>query len=245
MQFRAAPDNPRIAGPNVADSVTSLCAVSGVLGALYDRERTGRGNLVEISMIESVIAFATGPIGRFFATGRTPSPYQRPSESQCFVFRCSDNRLISIHMSVPEKFWRGLLQAVQRTELFTDPRFETSERRIANYEELGRELKPSFAGKPRSEWERLLEQNDVPHAPVNNFEEVVDDPQVRHLGTFSELMHPVKGVTKSIGRPVSYDGSREFTTAPPPVLGEHTDYVLSGAGLSPQDITALRAAAVI
>lgn len=240
-----SPEKPRIAGPNVADSVTALNAISGVLAALYERSQTGRGVRVEVPMLDSVVAFSTNSIAQFFATGKTPSPYQRPSQSQCFVFRCADDKMVSIHMSAPQKFWEGLLKTIGRPELARDARFETNPLRIRNFETLGEVLAPSFLTKPRKEWEQALEQNDVPYAPVNDYQELVDDPQVRERGMFFEVPHPTMGNQKCQTRPVSLHGSREFAASAPPLLGEHTDSVLREIGLSPADVDALRAAKVV
>lgn len=240
-----APANPRIAGPNVADSVTSLCAVSGILGALYARERNGVGTRIDVPMLDAVIAFATNPIAQYFATGKTPGPYQRPSQSQCFVFRCADDKMISIHMSAPQKFWEGMLKSVGHPELDADPRFNSNRNRIQNFDELGDTLAPFFLEKARAEWEALLEQHDVPYAPVNDFADVENDPQVQHLQTILSATHPQMGTHKCIARAVYYNGSREFNVSPPPILGEHTTIVLQQAGFSADEINELRAQKVI
>ncbi|MCC6777951.1 MAG: CoA transferase [Hyphomicrobiales bacterium] len=240
-----APDNPRISGPNFADSVSSLYAVSGVMGALFERERTGMGRRIDVPMIDAMIGFLTNPIGQYFALGTTPGPYQRPSQSQCFVFRCADGRVISIHMSAPEKFWEGMLHAIGRPDLRNDPRFSTNPLRIQNYEELGRTIAPSFLTRTRAEWERLLDDNDVPYAPVNDFDEVIADPQVRHLAIFEQTEHPTMGTVKGPARPVLYDGTRDFDRRPPPLLGEHTNQILVEIGLSANEIAAMRASNAI
>ena len=237
-----APDRPRIAGPNVADSVTALNALSGVFAALYHRSQTGIGTRVDVPMLDSVVAFSTNSVAQYFATGKTPSPYQRPSQSQCFVFRCADDRLLSIHMSAPQKFWEGLLKTIGRPELANDPRFETNPSRIKNFEALGEVLAPSFLAKPRKDWEKALELSDVPYAPVNDYEDLVNDPQVRERQMFFDVPHPTMGNQKCQSRAVSFNGHREFDAAAPPLLGEHTDSVLRQFGYSPEDIEALRAA---
>jgi crotonobetainyl-CoA:carnitine CoA-transferase CaiB-like acyl-CoA transferase len=240
-----APEAPRIAGPNVADSVTGLYASYAVLGALFDRERTGRGHLVEVPMLEAVIAFATGPFGQFFQNGTTPGPYLRPAQSQCFVFRCADNKMVAIHLSAPVKFWEALLKAVERPELSQDPRFNCTAARIENYEDLSQALGRSFTNKKRAEWMSILDDLDVPFAPVNDFAEVAADPQVRHLGTFIEMQHPRMGNVKGITRPIFYDGGRQMDMAPPPVLGEHTERVLTEGGFTMPEIRELREGGVI
>jgi crotonobetainyl-CoA:carnitine CoA-transferase CaiB-like acyl-CoA transferase len=226
------PDSPRITGPNFADSVSALYAVSGVLAALFERERRGKGRRVDVPMVDTMIGFLTNPISQFFSLGYTPDPYQRTSQSHA--------RMVSIHMSAPQKFWEGMLATIGRPELKDDPRFLTNRLRIENYEELGKVIGPSFLAKPRGEWERLLEANDVPYAPVNDFADLMQDPQIQHLGTFAEAEHPKMGTVKGLARPVFYDGGREFDTRPPPTLGEHTDEVLAELGMSPDDIKQLR-----
>jgi crotonobetainyl-CoA:carnitine CoA-transferase CaiB-like acyl-CoA transferase len=234
------PNNPKITGPNFADSVSSLYAVSGIMAALFTRERTGRGHRVDVPMVDTMIGFLTNPISQFFSLGVTPDPYQRPSHSQCFVFRCADDRMISIHMSAPQKFWEGMLKAIERPELKDDPRFLTNPLRIKHYHELGEIIAPSFLAKPRSEWERLLETHDVPYAPVNDFAELVQDAHMQHLGTFVTTEHPKMGTINGLARPVFYDGARDFDTKPPPMLGEHTDEVLAEIGFSVDQIKLFR-----
>src|SRR5262249_24047295 len=139
-----------------------------------------------------------------------------------------------------KKFWEGLISAVERPDIAADPRFAARDDRIKNYKELGRALATTFATRPRAEWAARLEHEDVPYAPVLTPGEVFDDPQVRHRGTFCQLEHPQEGEVWVVNSPVSFDGRRPGPLAPPPVLGEHTDLVLSQLGLSADEITKLR-----
>lgn len=234
------PDRPKITGPNVADAVTGLYAAYGVLGALYEREKSGRGHLVEVPMLDAVISFATNSIAQFFRNGQTPSPYQRPAASQCFVLPCADGKLISVHLSTPPKFWEALLQAIGRPELAADARFDSAGQRIKNYDVLLEELGRSFVKKKQVEWIVVLERLDVPFAPVNDFAAVVEDPQVKHLGTIIQMEHPRMGSVKGINSAVHYDRQREANRMAPPMLGEHNDEVLREAGFSAGDIMRLR-----
>lgn len=234
------PDRPKITGPNVADAVTGLYAAYGVLGALYEREKSGRGHLVEVPMLDAVISFATNSIAQFFRNGQTPSPYQRPAASQCFVLPCADGKLISVHLSTPPKFWEALLQAIGRPELAADARFDSAGQRIKNYDVLLEELGRSFVKKKQAEWIVVLERLDVPFAPVNDFAAVVEDPQVKHLGTIIQMEHPRMGSVKGINSAVHYDRQREANRMAPPMLGEHNDEVLREAGFSAGDIMRLR-----
>lgn len=130
--------------------------------------------------------------------------------------------------------------AVAKPELASDPRFNSRDKRIQNYEALRDELMTIFATRPRSYWLKRLEENDVPHAPVLTVSEIFDDPQIRHLNTFFEVSHPDAGKVRGIRSPVRYDGQRDEEIKPPPVLGEHTDEILAGIGYDTTTIAALR-----
>jgi formyl-CoA transferase len=226
------PDSPQVVGPAISDAVTGLYAVYGVLGALYEREKTGRGRLVDVTMVDSMIAFLRQPFESYFDTGTTPDLLERPSYSTAFALQCSDDKLLAIHVSTPEKFWQALVEAAERTELKDDPRFSSRERRIENFRALTAELRPTFRLRPRAEWMARLDQRDVPFAPINDFQDVEDDPQIRQLGTFAVYEHPVHGRMKTINRPVSYDRQARSPAKAPPMLGEHSDEVLDDYGIA-------------
>jgi crotonobetainyl-CoA:carnitine CoA-transferase CaiB-like acyl-CoA transferase len=238
-------DKPQIVGPAVADAVTGLYGVYGVLGALYEREKTGVGRRVDITMLESMIVFLRQPIESYFDTGKTPEVLERPSYSTAFAFQCADGKPVAIHTSAPEKFWVALTQVVERPEMATDPRYADRAGRIANFVTLTEELRPIFRQRNRAEWMARLEQNDVPFAPINNFDEVREDAQVKHLGTFAKHIHEGHGEMERLNRPVFYDGDREIGVKPPPYLGEHTDQVLAELGLDEAERTGLREAGVL
>jgi formyl-CoA transferase len=126
-----------------------------------------------------------------------------------------------------------------------DERFATRDLRIANYGELTRVLAEIVATKSRAHWMSVLEANDVPFAPVQSLPDVLEDPQVRHLGTFYKQQHASEGEITAIHRPVLIDGAREERALPAPTLGEHTDEVLAELGYDKDEIAKLRAASVI
>lgn len=239
------PRQPRIAGPNFADSISAQTAVNAILAALYGREKHGRGVRIDVPMVDAVIAFLTNPVFQYFQTGKTPDPYQRPSASQCFVLKCADGRLTSIHLSTPNKFWEALLKVLERPELGQDPRFATRADRGRNYLELGDTLLPLFALRPRADWHARFEEFDVPYAPVNTFEDLDEDPQISHLGTFSQVEGADGEVQRSLSRPTFFDGDRNFPAAPAPRLGEHTDAILATLGYSPARVEELRRRKVV
>ena len=238
-------DDPQIVGPAVSDAITGLYASYGVLGALIERSRTGRGCRVDVTMVEAMIAFLRQPFASFFSSGVTPSPLERPAFSSCFALVCSDEKVLAIHLSSPPKFWEALIAIIPQCDLATDPRFDTRAKRIENFGALTEELSRHFRLKSRAEWMALLDAADVPFAPINNFAEVMADPQVRHLGTFAKFIHAERGTVDVIKPPLFMNGRRPVEGVAPPTLGQHTDEVLRAAGISDAQVQTLRSKGII
>jgi crotonobetainyl-CoA:carnitine CoA-transferase CaiB-like acyl-CoA transferase len=217
-------DRPRFLGPALADAITGIYAAYGILGALVKRGRTGKGGLVEVSMLEAMAHFAIEPFTAFFAGGVTPTSSDRPRLAQAYILRTADRRLVAIHLSSIEKFWEGLILALDAQDLARDPRFSARLERIAHYEALNEALASRFARHDLADLVKRLGENDVPFAPINTIDEVVHDPQVRHLG----LMVPVEsahGAQQAVRPPVQFSGSRFHSVRAAPLLNEH------GAGI--------------
>jgi crotonobetainyl-CoA:carnitine CoA-transferase CaiB-like acyl-CoA transferase len=212
--------SPQFLGPALADAITGLYASQGILSALVQRGRTGRGCHVEVSMLEAMAHFAVEPFAAFFALGQTPSSADRPRLAQAYILRTADGRLIAIHLSSLEKFWKGLVAALEAPELGTDPRFNPRERRIAEYETLRQELDARFSRAPLAHWVERLRAEDVPHAAVNRIDEVVQDPQVRHLGLVVPV-EPAHAATQSVRGALQFDGARARSVRAAPLLDEH------------------------
>jgi crotonobetainyl-CoA:carnitine CoA-transferase CaiB-like acyl-CoA transferase len=224
------PNVPQVQGPTLSDNITGFYTAYAVLGALFERERSGKGARIESSMLESTIAFAPDAFVNFKRYGTKVGPTTRAAVSQSYAFRCSDGRLIAVHLSSQPKFWEGLLAAISRDDLSTHSDFATREQRIANHKLLGNELSRTFALRTRDDWTRLLELQDVPYAPVLDIEEVMADPQVQELGTFYRVEHPDEGEVWGIRPPFLIDGERPGAVSPPPTLGEHTEQILKELG---------------
>ncbi|GAB1619813.1 CaiB/BaiF CoA transferase family protein [Pseudomonas sp. NGC7] len=215
------PANPRVVGPAMADSLTGFYAAFGILGALYERNATGLGKTVEVSMLESMCYFNLDAFTHFFSADEVMGPYSRPSVSQSYVIKCMDEKWIALHMSSPEKFWQGLANAIEKPDLFQDPRFCDRTQRIKNQELLIELLSNVFATHDRAEWCRRLEAEDVPHAPMYDTSEALEDPQAKHLQLEVSAPHPTEGTWRSVRFPVSYDGQRSLDITAPPLLGEY------------------------
>jgi crotonobetainyl-CoA:carnitine CoA-transferase CaiB-like acyl-CoA transferase len=219
------PENPRVVGPAIADSLTGFYAAYGVLGALVERGRTGHGRTVEVSMLEAMAHFNLDAFTHFFQAGEVMGPYSRPSVSQSYVLECSDGKWIALHMSSPEKFWQGLATAIEQAHLFDDARFATRDARIANQEALIVLLSERFKCRSRDEWCARLQREDVPHAPMYDTSEALEDPQALHLELTATAEHPVMGLFRTVRSPVSFDGERALEVRPPPMLGEHSEEI--------------------
>lgn len=211
---------PRFLGPALADAITGIYAAYGILGALVQRGRNQQGCHVEVSMLEAMAHFAVEPFAAFFALHSTPSSSDRPRLAQAYILRTADSRLLAIHLSSLEKFWDGLIAALKAPELAADERFGDRQARITNYELLNAELDQRFARENLSVWVERLGRNDVPYAPINGIDEVVQDLQVKHLG----LIVPVEsahGGRQAVRPPVQFGGVRSASVRAAPLLNEH------------------------
>ncbi|MET0501323.1 MAG: CoA transferase [Candidatus Binatia bacterium] len=233
------PGEPKVMGTAVSDYVTGLSAGYGILGALLGREQSGNGCRVETSLLQATLSFIGETAAGYLRTGTVPNRMARVKNAHAFAFVCKDKLPIAIHCSVPEKFWLGLLKAIDRTDIAADDRFKSRDSRRQNYEALEQELAPVFATKPRQEWLRRLEADDVPVASLYNVAEVLEDPQVRHLDLVEEVTHPQAGKLQFVGGPVGYDGLAKAPSSPPPLLGEHTAAILKELGYDPADVEKL------
>jgi crotonobetainyl-CoA:carnitine CoA-transferase CaiB-like acyl-CoA transferase len=235
----ADPEEPKIMGVALSDYVTGLSAAYGILGGLLARQTSGQGLKVETSLLQATLSYIGETAAGYFATGTVPNRIDRVRNAHAFAFVTRDKLPLAIHCSVPEKFWLGLLKTADRMDIAQDERFKTREDRRRNIEQLDKELAPTFATKDREEWLRLLEENDVPSIPLYNMKEVLEDPQVLHLGLTEEVEHPKTGKAKFVGGPVCYKGLFVEKPGPPPLPGEHTDTILAELGYSGADIEKL------
>jgi crotonobetainyl-CoA:carnitine CoA-transferase CaiB-like acyl-CoA transferase len=217
-------------GPAIADAVTGFYAAFGILGALHERQRTGRGRRVDVSMLEAMCHFNLDDFTHYFSEGEIMGPFSRPSVSQSYVFECADGKWIALHMSSPEKFWEGLASAIERPDLFKDPRFADRPARIKHQDDLITLMTPLFKRRTRSAWCVRLEKEGVPFSPMYDSSEALQDPQAKHLQIEVEAHHPTMGRFRSVRFPVNFDGQHLSDIVPPPTLGEHNDSINGSRG---------------
>lgn len=233
---------PRPVGPAFSDLLAGTFAVQGILAALIARERTGRGQFVDAAMLRGVLGFLVEPGTNFLDMAEVTVPNTRQRRAQAYAATAKDGLPFVIHMSVPEKFWVAVTDAIGRPELRADPRFADRDSRHDNYHELDAILKEALATKPRHEWFEILATADVPHGPIHGFDTIFDDPQVEHLGLVTEVaMGDGQRPSRQVGPPIALSETPVAVTRRAPMLGEHTDEVLAGAGFTPGEIAALAA----
>jgi len=247
MSITGEPDGPPTRmGLPMADLCGALYAVVGVLSAVYERERTGRGQFIDFSMLDGMVAMLMYMATRVFMTGEDAPkigtghygivPYG--------AFPASDGYLVIANIG--EAFWPKICAAIGRPDLAGDPRYDTNEKRVARRAEVDALVASATALKTVAEWDEILERHDVPHAPILRVSEVLEHPQVLARGMVSEFDHRRVGRFPALGRAIRLPDHEGEPLRPPPLLGEHNLQVLRDLlGYSPERIETLRAEGVI
>jgi len=234
--FGASPQYLRIA---INDYYAAALTAQGVLAALFVRERTGRGQRVETSLLNASLALQSGNVVDYpgkqsvFRDNPTYRLYQG-SDGEWFFVACGN-----------QTFWVKLCAALDLRELADDPRFASWMLRLDNREVLLPLLERRFADKPRAHWLEVLAAHDIPTAAVQTLKEFMDDPAVQHHGMIREYDHPELGRLRLMGMPLVFSDSPTRDPGPPPTLGEHTGAVLRELGYDNVRIADLRQRRVI
>lgn len=239
------PEKPQGMGVSFSDHLTGIYACYGILGALVHRMITGEGQRVETSLLRATLSFISENAARYFETGVVPRRAYRTKTAGVFAFVDKDGLPFVIHLSSPEKFWRGLLEVVGKKEWAEDARFRDRKGRIENYDLLTGLLQSIFSGGRREEWLQRLQARDVPCAPLNTLGEVFDDPQVREYGFPIEVEHPRMGKMHLVGSGVELSRTPPGIKMAPPTLGEHTGEVLGALGYNQEAIARLKELGVV
>jgi len=219
-------ESPKGMGISLSDHLTGMMAAYGCLGALAARERTGKGQRVETSLLTATLSFLGENAARYFEEGKVPSRKTRTQTAQVYSFVAGDGKPFVIHLSSPPKFWKALCKVAGHDEWFDDERFVDKAKRRANYDELEGLLAAVFKTETREHWLEQLLEEDVPSAPIYTLDETLDDPQIRHLGVIHEVPHPKVGSVKLVESGVRMsDTPPEIRTAAP-LHGEHTEEIL-------------------
>jgi crotonobetainyl-CoA:carnitine CoA-transferase CaiB-like acyl-CoA transferase len=240
-----AEQGPTRAGIAIADLLGGLFATQGIQLALLARERDGRGQVVDTSLLEATVGVMSWAAGMYFDNGRAPGPagQHHPLASPYGRFRARDGYLNIAAGN--EGMWTKLIGALERPELASDSRFATPRARLTHRDALTVEIETTLATRSVTEWVERLNAAGVPTGPVLDMAQVFADPQVLARQMLVELPHPQRGTFKTTGLPVKLSATPGAITRRPPLLDEHTDEVLHELGLSDGELNALRAGGVI
>jgi len=239
-----AESGPTRVGIAICDLVAGIFAAQAILLALQARHRTGRGQHVETSLLESIVAILSWSAGIYFETGRTPAPQgnHHPLSSPHGAFRASD-RLFNIACG-NEAMWRKFVQAIGRSDLAGDARFRGAALRVRHRAELTAEINRALSSKSAAEWIEILNREGIPSGPILTLKETFEHPQTAAREMLLQMSHPQIGTFKTTGLPVKLAETPGRVTRPP-LVGEHTDQVLQEFGFAADEIEWLRASKVV
>ena len=237
---------PQRAGVPIADIITGMYASIAICAALASRAETGRGQHLDLALLDSQIALLAYQNTNYFATGKPPArignlhpnivPYQ--------PFRASDGEVIVACGN--DNLFRKFCEAAGRPELADDPRFATNGKRVENRGVMTRAIQEFFGKRSKAEWLERLEAAGVPNGPINDLAQVFQEPQVKARGMKIELEHAAAGKLPLVASPMRFSATPLDYRLAPPLLGEHTEEVLKGLlGKGDAEIAKLRADGVV
>jgi len=232
-------------GLPIAGLAGGMFGAFAVAGALYRRERTGQGGLVDLSLLDCQVSLLTYLAQYFWTDGKVPGPMASGHSSVVpyQALPAADGYLVVAVFA--EKFWAGFCRAIDRPDLQHDPRFDTNGLRVANRARLVPLLEERFRTRSAAEWLERLQREGVPAAPINRLDQVLTDPQVLLRQMVVTMDHPRHGALPMLGTPVKVDGGLGLEVEPAPSLGQHTGEVLRGLlGYPDERLAALRDAKV-
>lgn len=224
MSTTGEPGRPSVrVGASIVDMGTGLWSVVGILTALYERQQTGRGRVVDVSLFETAASWTSLLTAQYLCTGESPQKQGSgaPGIAPYKAYMTLDGEVVVAAGS--DSLFRGLAQVVGHPEWIEDPRFIDNPSRVRNQVELYRLLDELMAQRPTREWVAALEAAGIPCSPVQTIQQMAEHPQTQALG----LIQPVPNTgMRFVSLPLSLDGQRPQSEGPPPKLGEHTESVL-------------------
>jgi crotonobetainyl-CoA:carnitine CoA-transferase CaiB-like acyl-CoA transferase len=236
-----APVPPGIQAGDVAAG--AMMAALGVMAALFNREHTGRGQYIDVAMMDGLMAVGQTLFGEYFATGNVPGPAtMRLSGGYPVyaIYETKDGGQFAL-CALEKKFWDVFCDKVGREDLKEMHGPGWDEKR----DELETELKKIFKNKTRDQWTELLVDEDTCGTPVLGMDEVIDDPQVKHRKMIFECPHPEEGTVRQVAFPVKFSDIEPADPKPAPRLGQHTDEILMAIGYSRKEIRELHKEGVV
>jgi len=237
----ASGERPRFVPTALCDRITGLSMAQALTAALYHREKTGRGQAIEVPMFETMaeVVLADHLAGRTFEPPLGPAGGPRMLAPHRAPYRTRDGYVCVLIYN--DKQWRAFFAMIGRETLFDDPRFSSQEARSRNIADVYAFLAEQLAHRTSSEWLAAFAAADIPATPLNGIDDLVDDPHLRATGFLRTGHHPSEGEVLTMGIPSRWTDSQPDVRRPAPQHGEHTIEVLREAGLRTADIDALLA----
>jgi crotonobetainyl-CoA:carnitine CoA-transferase CaiB-like acyl-CoA transferase len=226
-------------GVAIADIVSGMFAAQGIAMALLARARTGRGQQVDVGMLDAAVALLTYQAGIHLASGAVPQRMgnRHPTIVPYETFAASDGEFVLVVGN--DELWRGFCRVIGRDDLAADPRFATNRARVEEAAALRPMLAATLAARPRGEWIPALRSAGIPCGEVRDLGDVFADPQIEARSMVVEVQHAVEGAVRVLGVPIKLSGTPGAIRRSPPALGEHTASILGELGLSAMEIAAL------
>ncbi len=236
---------PWRAGIAISDTASGTFLTQGVLAALLVRERTGRGQWIHTSLLESMVNFMDFQATRWLIDGEVPpqAGNHHPTGTPMGVYPSADGH---INLAAPgNRMFRVLCTAIGAEDLLENPAYADAEKRSRNRDALNREIGSYTQQRPGAEWIDLLNPLGIPCGPIYSIDQTMRDPQVRHLGIATPVEHALLGRLELVGQPVHLTRTPQRMRSAAPERGEHTDEVLAEIGYGPDAVADLRERRVI
>jgi crotonobetainyl-CoA:carnitine CoA-transferase CaiB-like acyl-CoA transferase len=232
---------PVRAGVSFLDLTTGILCALGVSNAIIHRQRTGLGQRVDGSLLETAVSLLAFHAEGYLLTGALPRALGsgHPSLSPYRNFKCRDGQWIFI-AAANDRFWQKLAKVLGLSDLAADPRFQKNQGRVANRAELEGILEATIGALDREPLLKRLEEADVPATPVNTVDQVMNDPQTAERGIVQRVTHPKLGEIPVVGTPLHFSRMSPGVRRAAPLRGEHTDTILADLGYSSAEIKTLR-----
>ncbi len=235
-------------GSSLGDMIAGLFATTAILAAVQERERSGEGQYIDVSMLECQLAILEAAVGRYVSTGHVPGPIgtRHPSFTPFQAFKAADDWIVVAIVGGVNDQWPLFCAAIDRVDMIDDVRYVDGYHRTLNYDDLLPELEEAFLKKPAEQWLRELGRLGIACGPVNRIDQVLADPQVQERGAIAHVPHSRVGNIPVVNSPLRFSRTPNGPLGEAPDLGQHNETVLQGlTGYTEEQVEKLRAEGVI